>query len=187
MPSNVPIIYALDQDFTTSQLAGPISEYVRGLHSVAGDDAVYGGYRQLAYLIRHGSPVKQNFQTYAWSGGKWLPVSEAPVEQFHNGVKVAGGTVDDCRVQDNLTFWEKDMPLSKADGQVVWDTDTIANPKQRADHDSNPRTQADFAVGDMWQRICDLQDAVTALKAAPGPTAAEVAAEIIKQLGGPSG
>lgn len=124
IPKEVPIIYALDQQFSDAELSGPVSQYVKGLASVAGDDELYGGYHQLDYLIKHGFPGRQNFQTYAWSGGAWLPTGVAPIEQYHNGVNVAGGNVDDCRVQDNLIFWEKDMALTPDDianiAKAVW-------------------------------------------------------------------
>lgn len=72
------------------------------------------------------------------------------------------------------------MALSAADGKTVWDTDAIPNPTQRPDHATNPTTQADFALGDAWQRICDLEDSVNALKTAVAkiPTTAVPAAPI---------
>lgn len=85
----------------------------------------------------------------------------------------------------------EDMPVTPADAQIVWDCDTIPNPSFRADSpahvpppaakDRNENTQADFAIGDMWQRIGDMQ---ASLERIAMPSAADIAAEIIKQLKG---
>jgi hypothetical protein len=67
--------------------SGPsILAYFQGVHHVLGvrDDA-YGGYYQVLYLYQHGVVGHLNFQTYAWSGGLWLPASIAPLEQYLNG------------------------------------------------------------------------------------------------------
>jgi len=45
----------------------------------------YGGYRPLLYLWQHHVVDNLNWQTYAWSGGLWLPASIAPLEQYLNG------------------------------------------------------------------------------------------------------
>lgn len=76
------ITFAVDCD-----CSGPsILAYFQGVHSVLGarDDA-YGGYFQVLYLFQHGVVGHLNFQTYAWSGGRWLPASIAPLEQYLNG------------------------------------------------------------------------------------------------------
>lgn len=45
----------------------------------------YGGYRPILYLYQHNAVDGLNWQTYAWSGGLWLPASIAPLEQWLNG------------------------------------------------------------------------------------------------------
>jgi len=180
IPPEVPIIYALDQDFSTAQLAGSVTRYVEGLNAVHGDDALYGGYNQLGYLIRHGLAGSQNFQTYAWSGGKWLPVDQAPVEQFHNGVSVAGGVVDDCRVQDNLIFWEKDMAITAADAKLiaaaVWAADVIPVDPTNS---TNPTWRADNTLATIYFQGKKPFPTV--------PTAAQVASAVIEALPPSSG
>lgn len=56
---------------------------------------------------------------------------------------------------------EDDMPSA----EDVWKADVIPNPKFRPDAASNPTTTANFALGNMWQRVGDLQAAVSALTA----------------------
>lgn len=77
-----PILFAVDCDCAGAQ----ILPYFRGAHSVLGarTDA-YGGRTQLLYLSQHGVVGHENWQTYAWSGGAWLPASIAPLEQYLNG------------------------------------------------------------------------------------------------------
>jgi hypothetical protein len=80
-------------------------------------------------------------------------------------------------------------PLTNADGQTVWKTDIIPNPKQRGDSVTNKATTAFFAVGDVWQQVYDLRDAVaaqgrqiTALATAVGQLAAKLDGPISEQL-----
>lgn len=116
LPGDVPIIYALDQDYTTAQMAGPVSAFVDGLHAVAGLDGEYGGYNQLGWLVAHKQDVGRLFQTYAWSGGRWLPATQAPIEQYRNGVKLAGGTVDLCRIDETqITLWNPGELMTAVD------------------------------------------------------------------------
>jgi hypothetical protein len=80
-----PIDFAIDFDATGGQVAA----YFRCAHSVLGDRTnAYGGYSPLQYLCTHRLVGHQNWQTYAWSGGRWLPASCAPLEQWLNGSAV---------------------------------------------------------------------------------------------------
>lgn len=54
------------------------------------------------------------------------------------------------------------MPLTNTDADVVWKRDIIPNPRQRGDSRNNPATSAFFAVGDLWQQVYDLRDAIAA-------------------------
>lgn len=60
---------------------------------------------------------------------------------------------------NNATF---DFRLEEITMGSAWAEDVIPNPKQRADSATNKTTQASFALGDMWQRVYDLRDAVAA-------------------------
>lgn len=65
---------------------GPeVAEYFRcATARYPGLIGAYGGYRPLAYLCGRGY-IHKSWQTYAWSGGRWLPASCAPLEQWLNG------------------------------------------------------------------------------------------------------
>jgi hypothetical protein len=107
--------------------------------------------------------------------------------QYGSKATIAGLTTCDANayrgsLDELLALIGGDMPLTGADGQTVWNTDTIPNPRQRADSPGhtppgdNPTTQADFALGDVWQQVYDLRDAV----AAQGKQLAELAAAVAK-------
>lgn len=77
-----PITFAIDFDATGAQVDG----YFRELHRlIPTRDEAYGGYYPLKYLCAHHLVGRENFQTYAWSRGLWLPASCAPNEQYLNG------------------------------------------------------------------------------------------------------
>ena len=76
------IFFAVDCD-----CSGPsVAAYFSGATSVLGPRVgAYGGYSTLGYLCAHGLVGQVNWQTYAWSYGRWLPASCAPLEQYLNG------------------------------------------------------------------------------------------------------
>lgn len=76
------IDFAIDCDCTFAS----IRAYFEGVHRVLPTRAnAYGGYDQLLALHQAGLVNRDNWQTYAWSGGRWLPTSYAPLEQYLNG------------------------------------------------------------------------------------------------------
>lgn len=80
-----PIDFAIDFDAEGAQ----VDSYFRCGHAILGArESAYGGYYPLKYLCAHGLVGQTNWQTYAWSGGRWLPSSCAPLEQFLNGSSV---------------------------------------------------------------------------------------------------
>jgi hypothetical protein len=182
-PSDCVIIYALDQDFSTAQMAGPVSAFVRGLHSVPGQDGEYGGYNQLNYLIKHNlADVGYLFQTYAWSGGKWLPPAQAPLQQYRNNQKVAGGTVDLCRVESSLHLWEPDMPLTNEDinkiVNAVWAHKLVTGETAGggvADAATRSGTITNIQMPALSAQVSAISDQITALTAlvqgSPAPAA----------------
>lgn len=77
-----PILFAVDCDCAGASILG----YFQGVHHVLGARAdAYGGRAQVLYLYQHHLVGHENWQTYAWSGGAWLPGSIAPLEQYLNG------------------------------------------------------------------------------------------------------
>lgn len=184
-PADFPVIYALDSDFTDTQLAGPVSDFVAGLHDIAGPDSLYGGYDQLNYFIKHGQMTGAAlFQTYAWSGGRWLPIDEAPIEQYHNGVSVAGGTVDDCRISSTLRTWGPDMTMTADDAHTLTYTDGLIKPKAEVIAASSDQTNTSWTIHGTLEylvnHLYDLGAAVKALQAAVAalPTTAAPAAPL---------
>lgn len=103
-PDTAPIYFSVDFDATSAQLR-TCYEYLRGAASVLGWDrvGVYGGYAAIKYMQSKG--VKYLWQTYAWSGGKW--VSGVHIQQYKNNVNFAGGYVDHNRgMQSNIGQWK---------------------------------------------------------------------------------
>ena len=70
------------------------------------------------------------------------------------------------------------MALTSADGATVFKTDIIPNPTFRADSTTNPTTQAAFALGDMWQRIGNVQASVSTLATANSAMGKQITALI---------
>jgi Domain of unknown function (DUF1906) len=92
MPADRPIYFSVDFD------AGPadwpaIDAALRGSAEIigAGRVGVYGSYDTIAHCVAAGT-ARWFWQTYAWSGGRWHP--QAHLQQYRNGVALAGGTVD---------------------------------------------------------------------------------------------
>ncbi|MDN3568420.1 hypothetical protein QWZ14_28910, partial [Paeniroseomonas aquatica] len=68
----------------------------------------------IAYM--HGRGVKWLWQTYAWAGGRWHP--GAQLQQYKNGVRVAGADVDLNRATtSNFGQWA----ATKEDKDMSWD------------------------------------------------------------------
>jgi hypothetical protein len=97
MPAARPIYLSVDFDVTSGQWPA-CREALRGAASVIGAArvGVYGGRRAIEWA-RRDSVARWFWQTYAWSGGVW--VSGNHLEQYRNGVSLAGGTVDLCRAK----------------------------------------------------------------------------------------
>jgi glycosyl hydrolase family 25 len=68
------------------------------------------------------------------------------------------------------------VALTKADGVTVFNTDIIPSPSFRPDASTNPTARASFALGDMWQRIGNLQATVNTLAAANSAMGKQISA-----------
>ena len=100
----VPLYFAVDFDVTAGQWPS-VKAYLGGAATVVGVARVgiYGGYNAVVWAARD-KVAAWFFQTYAWSGGRWFAGNH--LEQYHNGVSLAGGTVDLGRaVQANYGQW----------------------------------------------------------------------------------
>jgi hypothetical protein len=103
-PRDCALYFAVDKDATLATWPRA-AEYLRGAASVVGVDrvGVYGE-RDVMVWATKDHVASYLFQTYAWSGGQWYPGNH--VEQYRNGVHVAGGVVDLCRAkQPNFGQW----------------------------------------------------------------------------------
>lgn len=92
MPRDRPIYFSADWDVTSAQL-DEVDAALRGAAEVIGARRVglYGGRRVIAHAKAAGT-ARWLWQTYAWSQGVWVP--GVHLQQYRNGVPLAGGTVD---------------------------------------------------------------------------------------------
>lgn len=92
MPPDRPIYLSVDFDVTSGQWSA-VRDALRGAESVLGAArvGVYGGRRAIEWARRDGV-ARWFWQTYAWSGGVWVPGNH--IEQYRNGVQLAGATLD---------------------------------------------------------------------------------------------
>jgi hypothetical protein len=105
MPS-VPIYFAVDFDAGSGQ-QGAINSYLRGAASVIGKGRVglYAGFWPVKRAFDAGV-ITYGWQTYAWSSGMWD--SRAQLQQYHNGVTVAGiGSDWDRAVKPDYGQWPR--------------------------------------------------------------------------------
>ncbi|MGH2870438.1 MAG: hypothetical protein ACRDNK_23075, partial [Solirubrobacteraceae bacterium] len=82
---------------------------------------------QVLYLHEHGVVGSENWQTYAWSGGAWLPKSIAPLEQYLNGA-----------------LYDNDRALASDYGQWPY---TAPKPPDPRHYDWLPNTVRHFGPG----------------------------------------
>jgi glycoside hydrolase-like protein len=104
MPASRPIYFSVDFDVQSGQWAA-VASALRGAASVVGASrvGVYGGRRAIEWARRDGAAA-WFWQTYAWSGGVWVPGNH--IEQYQNGVSLAGATLDlDRALTDDFGQW----------------------------------------------------------------------------------
>jgi hypothetical protein len=92
MPAGRPIYLSVDFDVASGQWSA-VREALRGAASVIGASrvGVYGGRRAIEWA-RRDHVAAWFWQTYAWSSGVWVPGNH--IEQYRNGVALAGATLD---------------------------------------------------------------------------------------------
>jgi len=130
-PRAQPIYYAVDFQVTAAQWP-KVRDYLQGAAAADGgvdQVGVYGSYNAMAWASHDGAAA-WFFQTYAWSGGKWFAGND--VEQYRNGVALAGGDVDLCRAKvPNYGQWVRPGvpgPPSTSGGTDVELKDRVALP-----------------------------------------------------------
>lgn len=103
MPAGRPIYFSVDYDPAGAYAI--VDAYFRGIGSVLPVEQIgaYGGYDTIAHLLDFGL-IWWAWQTYAWSAGRWHP--GAHVQQYRNGVLLAGGDLDlDRAMVDDFGQW----------------------------------------------------------------------------------
>lgn len=184
----VPLYFAVDFDVTAGQWPN-VKSYLGGAASVIGPArvGVYGGINAVTWAARDRAAAWY-FQTYAWSGGRWFAGNH--LEQYHNGVPLAGGTVDLCRaLQANYGQWappgttppEDDMTPEQA-----IDFEALIYRVEALTYD-RPTVVGGPKVGEtnaLHAHLAEIDAQLVALKAAAyaGPSAADIAKAIIAQL-----
>lgn len=150
-PDDHPIFTAVDFQASSAELAGPVHNYLAAFAGAAGGTAragVYGGLATVAYALDH-RLVGVGWQTYAWSNGRWDP--RATVQQYRNGVAIAGHDTDLDRAADLAAFWtpqgSTDMSLVPSDAHMVWAGSLeIPNMEDRSKPNVTPAT----ALAQTW-------------------------------------
>lgn len=92
LPVNRPMYFTVDFQPTENEMPA-VGRYFHGLREVQPGSPVgcYGGYDTCAYLLEQ-KLVDYVWQTYAWSGGRWLDA--ATLRQVQNGANWGGFLVD---------------------------------------------------------------------------------------------
>lgn len=129
MPAGRPIYFSVDYD--PAGAYGPVDDYFRGILSVLplSEVGAYGGYDTIQHLFNAGL-ISWGWQTYAWSGGRWL--KGAHVQQYQNGVNLAGGELDlDRAMVDDYGQWTPggdDVTAAEVWTYVYQNPPDFANP-----------------------------------------------------------
>lgn len=126
MPPDRPIYLSVDFGVTSTQWPA-VREALKGAASVigAGRVGVYGGRWAIEWARRDGV-AKWFWQTYAWSYGVWVPGNH--IEQYKNGVSLAGATLDlDRALQSDYGQWTTgdDMADTELAQFAAWRQHTI--------------------------------------------------------------
>jgi hypothetical protein len=82
-PNNQPFTMSVDCNVAGWRLV----PYFRGANAAEPHRVnAFGGYYELRYLYQRHLLGHFNWQTYAWSSGRWLPATVAPLEQYLNTI-----------------------------------------------------------------------------------------------------
>lgn len=128
-PNDIPIYFSIDFLPAGTQWT-TVADYMQGVRSVIGiaRTGIYGGYETIDRAVM-GHWAKWLWQTYAWSGGRWHPA--AHVQQYRNGVSIAGGIVDlDRATTDYFGQWKGSDVLTEEQATQLRDTHfTLTTPE----------------------------------------------------------
>lgn len=180
MPPDRPIYLSVDFGVTSDQWL-VVREALRGAASVIGVArvGVYGGRRAIEWARRDGVAA-WFWQTYAWSYGYWVPGNH--IEQYQNGVSLAGATLDlDRALTSDFGQWT----IGDDDMQLSDEVPSAATP-------DTPDRSVDQVFGDVWRAthidlhafIDETRVALAELKAAiqSGPISDEQLERVLRKV-----
>lgn len=111
-PASVPIYFSCDVDVTSDTQMASAGRYLDGVASVLGANRLRVGVYGEADVIDAMVPARAawGWQTYAWSKGAISP--KAHVLQYHNGVNLAGATLDlDRTLKPTFGAWAPSVSI----------------------------------------------------------------------------
>lgn len=148
-PSGVTIYTAIDFDAQPADMPA-IFAYVDAFREGCSREGykcgVYGGYLVCQLISYKGWGVKL-WQTFAWSSGQWCPA--ASVRQVHNGVHLAGATVDqDQTMVPDWGQWSADgrYPSSTGEEDMSVTTDNVVNAWRQGNPDTVDENGAPISI-----------------------------------------
>lgn len=188
-PADTAVYFCVDYDETQLSRA---RDYFRGVTSVwpHGRTGIYAGQRVIQAAKDQGW-CRWLWQTYAWSGGVWVP--GAHLQQYRNGVTVAGGDVDLCRAMTaQFGQWNAggDDMLSRDDVRTLATTDGVfAAPPTAHDRATNPHWTLGSHVTEQTRvghlalaGVSRLEAAVALALGRPLPNSAEIVRGVLAGL-----
>jgi hypothetical protein len=193
MPADRPIYFAVDFDAQPADQP-KIDAYLSGASNVMGRDrmGMYSGVGPMTRCFDSGL-ITFGWQTYAWSGGKWD--SRAQLQQYKNGVSLAGADVDFDRAMvldyGQWKIGESPVALSADDKKyltgtlvplmvkAMWTTDGIVPAAD--DNPDNPHWTPGYHLSSMGKLVRALNTAVAAL-GVPDVDEAEIIAGVLAGL-----
>lgn len=153
-PKGCPIYFSVDFDASLTELRGCVHEYFVGVASVLPHNriGIYGSYRTVEVSREWRIPM-WFWQTYAWSGGRWSHANH--IEQYRNGVSIAGGTVDLDRARAvNYGQWSCDV-ITDQDKNEIADlvvSKLLAERIHGTATEGHAERPVETVLADVWKR-----------------------------------
>lgn len=140
MPRNRPVYLSVDFNCSVDEWPSVRTALQAACDEIGPDRVgVYGSYRVMKWAKRDGV-ARWFWQTYAWSDGAWFTGNH--IEQYHNGVKLGGGTVDLCRAKKaDYGQWGVERAMA------ITDEDATLIAKKLLTGDCLPWAPAGYSVG----------------------------------------
>lgn len=158
MPADRPIYFSVDFDAGSADWPG-IDAALRAAAAVIGAArvGVYGSYATVAHCRAAGTAA-WFWQTYAWSNGLWQPW--AHMQQYRNGVTIAGG---DCDLTRATVADYGQWGFNGGDPDMSFDEDKIPI-SYPAPNPANPTWTGPNALGNARDMAAEARDRIKALQ-----------------------